>query len=335
MNKPENSNLLALLGKKNSIIILIILLTFSTVLSIIFVEIEAFEWLYDFSREHEDWELDEIILVALSLLISISVSSLFAAIILSNRLLRSTQKRIKIEGQLSQSRKMQSMGNLLGGISHSMNNHLLPILMITKLVQKELPEDSEEASDLERVISAANGAKMILRRILNFTRQEELINDNTCVIDETVKIAVELASIATPSAINLHLDIPVLSEFVPISRLNLEIITLNLITNSVDAIGAKTGNIYVSLLEAKAKDSPLGIKSACFKVKDDGEGITEEQKVRIFEPFYTSKEAGKGTGLGLSETYGIIASSKGAIEVDSQPGNFTEFTIFLPIVPLT
>jgi len=301
------------------------------VLSIFFIENDAFESLHDFSRAHESWELDELILVAISLLIAISISFLFAVIFLTNRLLENAKERIETEKQLAESRKMQSMGSLLGGISHGINNHLLPILMLTKLVQKELPEGSEESADLERVINAANGAKDILRRTLNFARQEELIANDTCIIGETVKLAIELASTAIPSTVTLHLDVPKLPESVTISRLNLEIITLNLITNAVDAIGAKTGNIYVSLSEKNEENSPLGIKSACFKIKDDGEGMTKEQKMRIFEPFYTSKETGKGTGLGLSETYGIILASKGLIEVDSQLGKFSEFTIYLPI----
>jgi len=332
MDNSQNLNLSKIFGLKNIILLSILCISLFIVLSSIFISIDAFETLHTFSRAHEDWELDELILVAVSMIVAISISTLVATIVLGRRLIKNTQERFKVEQQLYQSRKLQSMGNLLGGISHSINNYLLPIITLSRMVKNDLPKDSEEAQDLERVINAANSAKDMLRKVLNFTRQKNMNHKDKCIIGITVKVAVELASTACPSSIQLNTDISDIKETAPISQVNLEIIILNLITNAIDAIENSNGNIYISLYKLESLNSPLNCSSICIKIKDNGQGLNEEQKMRIFDPFYTTKKPGKGTGLGLSETYGIISVAKGIIEVDSTEGEFTEFSIYLPII---
>lgn len=325
-------------GRKLLVVVLMSFFLVSILLSLFFIHIEAFETLYDISRRHEEWEFDEIILIAISALFALSVSALSAAFILGRRLLVVVSQQIEHERIMAHGRKLQSMGSLLGGLSHSLNNHLVPILTISRMVREELPEGSEAYEDMSRVIQAAESSRTMLRQVLNFARHEENDLSERCVVDETVSQALDLARAAIPSSVSLHREIPVLPVTVCLSRLDLEIILLNLITNAVDAIyeidSSKTGYIHVSLhgLDAENQPDNQSPTMVCLKVKDNGTGLTEEQKLRMFDPFYTTKQAGKGSGLGLSESYGIISKSGGTIEVDSTPGEFTEIRLMIPVV---
>lgn len=308
----------------------------STFLGYFFIEVQAFEWLHDFSRQHEDWELDELILVTCSIVIALSFSALFTSVVLGKRLLEMAESRVMQERQRTHGQKLQAMGSLIGGLSHSLNNYLLPILTISRYVKEDLPQDSELYQDVSKITEAAESAKSTLRRVLNFTRQEENLTDHACIVSDTVNNTLDLAETAIPSSIVFDRDVEPLSLLIPISRVNLEIILLNLISNAVDAIQEKslvTGHIHIGLcrFDPDNKPNPGDPDKVCIRIRDDGIGMTNEQKQRIFDPFYTTKETGKGTGLGLSESYGIVNAADGLIEVDSERNAFTEIRLILPV----
>lgn len=312
----------------------------ATGLSLFFIQIDAFESIHAFSRKHEDWELDEYILVFFAVLLSLSIAALLMAFILGKRVLKEVREKIVIEDSLVQSRKMQSMGTLLGGIAHSVNNHLVPVLTLTRLVKSELPENSEEARHLGKVVQAATGAAEILKSVLTFTHREHSNTSDQCVIGDTVTAAMGLVATTIPSSIKFSHDIDSLQVAVGISKTELDISLFNMIGNSVDALEGMTGQITVSLYKVEKIPSEVINKSksltgalVCLKVSDNGVGMTEEQQHHMFDPFFTTKDVGKGTGLGLSETYGIVEKAGGAITVISSPGQGSEIAVYIPVKP--
>ncbi len=294
--------------------------------SFLFINLDAFEGVYEYSRSHESWELDEWILIFISFFISLSISLFIMSIFLIRKIIRMTQEEIAHEKRLHQNQKLQAMGTLLGGLAHSLNNHLLPIITISKIIKEETDKDSLVYEDISKVLQAAQGTDAILKQVLNFAREDNTDLLESCIIDETLNKALDLIQSSVPSNIYLERDIPNINQIVPISRVNLEIIIFNLVTNSIDALEhKKEAKISVKLRSDEIKEQVL------LEVKDNGKGMNQKEIRKIFDPFFTSKPQGKGTGLGLSETYGIINNINGEIFVDSKEDEFTKFTINLPI----
>lgn len=295
-------------------------------LFILLIDLDAFESVYEFSRTHESWELDEWILIFISFFISLSVSLFAMSIYLVRRIIKMTQEEIAYEKKLHQNQKLQAMGTLLGGLAHSLNNHLLPIITISKIIKEETDKNSLIYEDISKVLQAAQGTDVILKQVLNFAREDNSDLLESCIIDETLNIALNLIQSSVPSSIYLERDIPNINLIVPLSRVNLEIVVFNLITNSIDALeDKKEAKISVKLKMDEINEQVI------LEVIDNGKGMKQKEIRKIFDPFFTSKPQGKGTGLGLSETYGIINNINGEILVDSKENEFTKFTIKLPI----
>ncbi len=108
-------------------------------------------------------------------------------------------------------------------------------------------------------------------------------------------------------------------------------ILLGLLFIEIDAIDGSSGEINISLHSCEVAVAVADTRWICMKVTDTGEGLSEAQKEKMFDPFYTSKPVGKGTGLDLSETFGIVSKAGGGIEVDSTPGSGTEISIYFPV----
>lgn len=162
---------------------------------------------------------------------------------------------------------------------------------------------------------------------MNFTREDNSNITNSCLINETLNSALSLVKTTVPSAISFEANIENSNLVVPISKINIEIIIFNLVTNAIHALEyKKNGYINVKCFSSEDKNKII------IKVKDNGEGISKDKKELIFDPFYTTKKQGKGTGLGLSETFGIIKTAKGEIFVDSIENEFTEFTLEIPTI---
>ncbi|MDH5749156.1 MAG: ATP-binding protein [Rhodospirillales bacterium] len=339
MINPSELNLSSIIGKGRVFRFIVFFAILAAALSIYFIEIEAFESFYKFSREHEDWQLDEYILVLFSVLLSVSFATLFATIILARRLLKEVRIQIDVERSLAQSRKLQSMGTLLAGVAHSVNNHLQPVLSLTRLVQSELPKSSDEAQHLDKVLQAAGGAASILKSVLSFSHHAHSDISGRSKIGNTIAVALDIAAAAIPSSVIFTQNIEPLQDTVTISEIDLEISLLNMITNAVDALEGKPGQINVSLNKLESvpatvlhQGKMLSAPLVCLKVSDNGKGMSEDEQIRIFDPFYTTKDVGKGTGLGLSETHGIIAKAGGVINVTSAPGEGTEIAVYVPII---
>ncbi|HXT38944.1 MAG TPA: response regulator [Candidatus Angelobacter sp.] len=240
----------------------------------------------------------------------------------------------QIEAQLLRTQRMQSIGELAGGIAHDLNNVLAPILMVVDLLREELAsEDSRAMLDTAKT-SAQRGAEMV-RQILAFARgvtgelkllqAKHLVNEMIKLVRDTFPRTIQIKSNV---AGNLH---PILGDATQLHQ-----VLLNLCVNARDAmlkggtLRVEAENIALDARQTAMLPEPVSGRFIVLTVSDTGSGIPAELMDKIYEPFFTTKEAGKGTGLGLSTVMGIVQTHHGFIELTSQVGKGTVFKVYLP-----
>ncbi len=241
--------------------------------------------------------------------------------------------RAKLENQLQQVKKMESIGQLAGGIAHDFNNILYPIIGFTQLSQDDLPENHPVQENLQDILNGAKRARDLVKRILLFSRQVEpqmKPHQLQPVIQETFR----LLRSTIPANIRLELNLYTGNDYVLCDTSEIHEIVLNLCTNAYHSIVHDQGKITISL-KRQNPGQELNLSPGnylCLSVQDNGVGIPENLKTKIFEPYVTTKDVGHGSGLGLAVVYGLVQNYKGGISVDSSPGQGSVFHIFLPVV---
>ncbi|RXJ69190.1 hypothetical protein CRV08_04060 [Halarcobacter ebronensis] len=320
MNETQN-----IITKKNSIIALIIFFSIFLILSYILIHYDFFDKFYEYTRAHEHWELDELILTVFAFFISLSFALFYLSTVFGKKVLEFSKYELEQQKRAQANQKLQSMSSMLGGLAHSLNNHLVPIITLSKMVKDDLPKDSQNSQDLSKVLEASYGLKDILKQVLNFTREDNSKITNSCHIYETLKNTLNLVKTTIPSSIEFEIKLEESDLIIPVSRINIEIIIFNLITNAIHALEDKKVGYIKTTFEVEKE-------SVIIKIRDNGSGISNKNKELIFDPFFTTKAQGKGTGLGLSETFGIIKSANGTINVDSKENEYTEFIIKIPTI---
>lgn len=239
--------------------------------------------------------------------------------------------------QLLQSQKMEAVGTLAGGIAHDFNNILTAIIGYGNLLQDELPEEDPFRGYVAEINRAADKAANLVRRLLIFSRKQA-INPKTINLNNSILNIIELLSRLINEDVEFKVKLTEEDIFVLVDEGQLEQVLINLVTNARDAmpcggllsISTKCIEIKNNFCKSNGKIKPG--KYAELTVMDTGTGIDAEIKDRVFDPFFTTKEIGKGTGLGLSQAYGIITNHNGFIEVDSESGKYTSFSIYLPLI---
>lgn len=237
-----------------------------------------------------------------------------------------------LQKKLSHAQKMESIGQLAGGIAHDFNNILHPIMGFTQLSQSELPKDHPVQENLIDILNGAKRASELVKRILHFSRQKEP-ELKPIKLQTVIKETQKLLRSTIPSGIDLRINLYDGQDAVLCDDSEIHEILLNLCTNSFHAIPGDQGEIIIGLNRKKPSpdlDLPPG-EYLCLSVKDNGIGISERIKDKIFEPYITTKDVGKGSGLGLSVVYGIVKNYNGDISVESSPKTGTLFEIFIPI----
>ncbi len=243
----------------------------------------------------------------------------------------------KMEAQLIQTQKMESIGTLAGGIAHDFNNILFPIIGYSEILMADLPKDSPVQDSLKVIYVSAMRAKDLVKQILSFARQEK--NELTIMkMQPIVKEAMKLIRSTIPTNISIRQNIQPDCGPIQADPTQIHQIIMNLSTNAYHAMEENGGELTVSLKKIMWEESdliPLDMSPgsyACLTVADTGLGMNRDIVNKIFDPFFTTKETGKGTGMGLSVVHGIVKSMNGTIQVYSEPGKGTEFKIYLPIV---
>jgi len=247
-----------------------------------------------------------------------------------------TEKK-RLEKKLIQSEKMESIGNLAGGIAHHFNNILSSILGFSEIALGEVEKGSNVEYDLKEIYTAGRRAKDLVLQILSFARQN----------NEEVK-PVSIADIVNESIKLLHSTIPAdieikqkisTAELVLGNPALLQQVVLDLASNAADAMEEKGGTLSISvsdqMVDARyaAQNELAGPgRYVQLSLKDTGTGIAPDIIKAIFEPYFTTKEPGKGTGMGLASAYGIVKKYGGNIHVESRLKQGSIFKILLPAV---
>jgi signal transduction histidine kinase/ActR/RegA family two-component response regulator len=247
-----------------------------------------------------------------------------------------TTERLNLEAQLRQSQKMESIGQLAAGVAHDFNN-ILTIIQghSSALLSKEnLPKDI--SGPLQAVYFAAERAASLTRQLLMFSRKNTMQLRHLDLI-EVVGNMNKMLPRLLGETIALQFQTPGTLPFVQADAGMIEQIVLNLAVNARDAMPAG-GTLTVSLdavtIDAAAAQKNSEAREGKFirlRVADTGCGMDAVTLAHIYEPFFTTKEIGKGTGLGLATVYGIVKQHDGWIEVNSEPGKGTAFSVFLPV----
>ncbi|MCP4693590.1 MAG: response regulator, partial [Desulfobacterales bacterium] len=240
-----------------------------------------------------------------------------------------------------QSRKMEALGTLAGGIAHDLNNILTPIIGNAQLCLLDMDPGHTCYSKLQDIVKSAEKAADLIRQILAFSRKQMLV-PSTLDLNKMIADFTKMLRRLIREDIELNLDLS--EDLWPVDADSSQMgqILINLVVNARDAI-PESGKIVIHTRNETIGDGPgvddestlaaiLQPPSAgsyvVMAITDDGLGMDEETLARIYDPFFTTKEAGKGTGLGLSTVYGIVNQHEGHIQVQSHPERGTTFSIY-------
>jgi len=247
-------------------------------------------------------------------------------------------ERKKLQEQLLQSQKMESVGRLAGGIAHDFNNLLTVIIGFGEMIEESLPKDSDHTHAIQQVLRAANRASDLTGQMLAFARKQ-MMEPKTILLNDLVLNIQSLLKRTLGEDIQLLTVLDPHPHYVRVDAGQMEQVILNLAVNARDAmprggvLTLQTTNVnFEELSSAHRQTEELHGDYVMLSVSDTGVGIDPEIQKSIFEPFFTTKEVGKGTGLGLSTCYGIIKQNNGFIQVYSEPGHGATFKIYLPRV---
>ena len=240
-----------------------------------------------------------------------------------------------LEEELLHSQKMETIGRLAGGVAHDLGNLLTPIMIHSELMARTIPPESPRHEHLQEIRMAAERSADLISRLLAFSRRQipepqvyslnDLIINMDALLRRLIGEDIELITLPTPGL-----------GVVEVDSAQFEQVLVNLAVNARDAmpgggkLGIDTAEVRIGDEGPERHPEVSPGQYVTLTVSDTGTGMTEEVRARAFEPFFTTKDVGKGTGLGLSTCYGIVTQSGGHMMVDSDPGEGTTVTIYLP-----
>ena len=246
-----------------------------------------------------------------------------------------TQQR-RMARQLVESQRMEAIGNLAGGIAHDFNNLLTGMMGYLKFIRRRLPEGSPLLEDVDQVDRAAHRAASLTSQLLSYARRQMVVPTEVDLTATVVGLEPMIRRVVGE-------DVIVVTDLQPdpgrtrVDAAQLEQVLLNLVANARDAM-PRGGTLRIAtrhVEDGRPRDDPEAPPGpyVAVDVSDTGVGMTPEVLGRAFEPFFTTKPVGAGTGLGLAMCYGIVKQSGGYIEVASEPGRGSRFTVLLPREP--
>lgn len=248
---------------------------------------------------------------------------------------RDITSHLQLTAQFQQAQKMEAVDLLAGGVAHDYNNMLTVILGYTELALSKVDQAQPLRADLEEIIKAAKRSAEITRQLLAFARKQTImpvaldlnrtVESMLTMLRRLIGEDIDLAWLPDTGPCQIKMDL-----------IQVDQILANLCVNARDAI-SDVGKVTIETARAVFDEAycadHFGFAAGEYvllAVSDDGCGMDKETLDQIFEPFFTSKRVGKGTGLGLSTVYGIIKQNDGFINVYSEPGKGTTFSIYLP-----
>lgn len=251
------------------------------------------------------------------------------------------EEKKKIEQQIQQTQKLESLGVLAGGIAHDFNNLLLGVLGNADLALLELPENSTIHENLNEIIQAARQAADLSQQMLAYSGKGKFVTEAIHlneVFDEIIQLLRSSVSKRVTLRKTCAPDLPkITGDLIQIRQ-----VIMNLIVNASEAIGEADGTITIDINHRYYSREELALtyiddklpagNYVSFTVQDTGCGMDDKTVSRLFEPFFTTKFTGRG--LGMSSVLGIVRGHKGALTVQSKPNHGTAFTLLLPAITL-
>jgi PAS domain S-box-containing protein len=251
---------------------------------------------------------------------------------------RAEERGRELEAELRQAQKMEAVGQLAGGVAHDFNNLLMIIEGRVDFAMEAVPEDSDVAADLHEVQEAVKRASDLTRQLLAFSRRQVMAFERLS-LDTLLANLLRMLGRLIGEDVELRFE-PCRGEWrVRVDPGQIELVVMNLAVNARDAM-PRGGVLSIHTYEESVRSvngalfpDPSELPSGDFvvmEVRDNGVGMDEKVRRRVFDPFYTTKAGGGGTGLGLSTAYGILRQHQGYISVESEPGKGTVFRLYVP-----
>jgi PAS domain S-box-containing protein len=249
---------------------------------------------------------------------------------------RDITEQKKLRQELAQAQKMQSIGTLASGIAHDFNNILGIILGYSSILEKRKGDDVRNPESFAAINQAVQRGAALVRQILTFARKtetvfelidpREVVDELLTMLKQTFPRIITFSEIIAEDISSIHAD-----------RTQIHQVLLNLCVNARDAMpngGSIVIKIEMQTKEQVQKRFPSADQDfyVCISVTDTGEGMDDATRLRVFDPFYTTKPKGKGTGLGLSVVYGVVKAHQGFIDLESKVGVGTTFQLFFPVL---
>jgi signal transduction histidine kinase/DNA-binding response OmpR family regulator len=246
-------------------------------------------------------------------------------------LMKAVAAREKAQEQLRQAQKMETIGQLTGGVAHDFNNLLMAVMGNLDLLRKRLPDDPRLQRLVEGAMQGAERGASLTQRLLAFARQQDL-RAVSVDLRALIEGMVDLLERSLGPRVELRLDIP---RGLPPARIDanqLELAILNLAINARDAM-PDGGRIYIGVTEYQARGDAVLVPGQYLKlsVADTGTGMSPQILKRAIEPFFSTKQVGKGTGLGLSMVHGLAVQLGGTLQLTSTAGKGTCAILVLPV----
>ncbi|MFQ5843533.1 MAG: PAS domain S-box protein [Planctomycetota bacterium] len=250
-------------------------------------------------------------------------------------IVRDVTARKRLEDELRQSQKMESIGRLAGGVAHDLNNKLSVVIGLADLALKEVADGHPVRNDVEQIRIAGEQAASLTRQLLAFGRKQ-VLQPKILNLNDLVAKSVQMLERLIGEDIHLIFVRGSALGRVRVDPSQMEQVIMNLAVNARDAmprggtLTIETANIALDANYARSRPEVEPGDYVMLGVSDTGCGMAPETRARAFEPFFTTKEEGKGTGLGLSVIHGIVKQSGGHVRVYSEPEQGASFKIYLP-----
>ena len=243
---------------------------------------------------------------------------------------RAQHEKKHLEAQLLQAQKMEAIGQLAGGVAHDFNNILQAVMGYSGLIQMNTKEELTRTYS-GNILELSKKAAFLTQSLLAFSRKQVLQKHPV----DINKIIINVQSILTRiigEDIDLKVSLAQKNLITNVDAVQVEQVLMNLATNARDAM-PDGGELLISTEQVQLDIKGYGerVTCACIKVSDTGQGMNEYTRQRVFDPFFTTKGVGKGTGLGLAMAFGIVEQHEGHINVDSEEGKGTTFSIYFPM----
>ena len=263
-----------------------------------------------------------------------SFRNIAGAVALGVRQKLEEQAKLEIEAQLRHAQKMEAVGRLAGGIAHDFNNLLSVITNYAQVIEDEAVPNTPLRADAHEIVEAADRAASLTRQLLLFSRRQ-LRDSKVIALDELIASMEKMLRRLVGEDVAIDLQSGAGGAHVRVDPGGIEQVVMNLVVNARDAMptGGRVTLRTVAMTVEPSRAMEIGLQPgphAVLWVADTGTGIDADTRLKIFDPYFTTKDVSKGTGLGLSMVRGIVQEAGGTVTLDTEVGRGTTFGVYLP-----